>query len=259
MDALYESLGDGLYRPSDLTRGPWDPGAQHGGAPAALLAGLLERADPGADMRMARITYELLRPVPLADLRAEARVVRPGRRVQLVRAQLSADDQVVVSALALRLRRGQGPSAGGERGAPPGPEKARAERFPHEDQTQRSFAGVANDIRFVEGHYSEPGPALAWLSLRTPVVAGEPVSGVQRAAAAADFGNGVSAALDWNTYAFINPDLTLYLERDPEGEWIALDAVTRLASDGTGTAESVMSDRAGRIGRAVQGLLVQPR
>jgi hypothetical protein len=259
MDALFERLGDGRYLPSDLTRGPWDPEAQHGGAPAALLAALIEAAEPGSDMRIARITFELLRPVPLTELRAEARVVRPGRRVQLVRARLSAGEQVVVAATALRLRRGEGPSACAERGAPPGPEKAQPEGFPHGDPSQRSFAGTANDIRFVSGHYNEPGPALAWISLRAPVLPGQPVSGVQRAAAAADFGNGVSAALDWSQYAFINPDLTVYLERDPEGEWIALDAVTRLASDGTGAAESVLSDRAGRIGRAVQGLLVQPR
>jgi hypothetical protein len=77
--------------------------------------------------------------------------------------------------------------------------------------------------------------------------------------AAADFGNGVSAVLDWDAFAFINPDLTVYLERDPVGRWIGLDARTRVAADGTALAESVLFDERGRVGRALQSLLVQPR
>jgi len=122
-----------------------------------------------------------------------------------------------------------------------------------------SFASTANDIRFVRGAYERPGPATAWVRLTVPVVAGEEATGVQRALGAADFGNGFSAVLDWDRWAFINPDLTVYLERDPVGEWIALEAQTRLQPDGTGVAESVLFDQTGRFGRAVQALLIQPR
>ena len=97
------------------------------------------------------------------------------------------------------------------------------------------------------------------MRLTVPVVKGEDPSGAQRALAAADFGNGFSAVLDWDAWAFINPDLTVYLERDPVGEWIALDARTRLNGDGTGLAESVLFDQTGRVGRAVQALLILPR
>jgi len=250
VSALYERTGDGAYLPSPLTRGPWDPAAQHGGAPAALIGGALEH--PG--MRLARVTYELLRPVPLAELALETEVTRPGRRVQLVEARLRAGDELVVRASALRLRRGEGPAAGDPEPSLPPPEGGRAKLG-----TEPTFANEANDIRFVHGGYDTPGPAATWLRLTVPVVAGEPTSPAQRALAAADFGNGVSAALDWDAWSFINPDLTVYLERDPEGEWIALDAVTRLEPDGTGTAESVLHDERGRFGRAVQALLVQAR
>src|SRR5205807_1272436 len=151
-------------------------------------------------------------------------------------------------------RIGDGPAAGDTEPALPPPEGGRAKLG-----TEPTFANEANDIRFVHGGYDTPGPAATWLRLTVPVVAGEPTSPAQRALAAADFGNGVSAALDWDAWSFINPDLTVYLERDPEGEWIALDAVTRLEPDGTGTAESVLHDERGRFGRAVQALLVQAR
>jgi hypothetical protein len=251
MSFLYEPLESGAFRPSELTRGPWVPDAQHGGAPAALIGRALEHPE----MRLARVTYELVRPVPLSDLSLETEILRPGKRVQLVEARLRAGDDLAVRAVGLRLRRGEAPAGGEHVPLPPPPGEARA-RF---GAQTLSFATEAMDIRFVHGHYEQPGPATAWVRLTVPVVAGEGASGVQRALAAADFGNGFSAILDWDRWAFINPDLTVYLERDPVGEWIALDSQTRLQPDGTGLAESVLFDETGRVGRAVQGLLIQPR
>jgi hypothetical protein len=91
------------------------------------------------------------------------------------------------------------------------------------------------------------------------VVAGEQASPLQRLAAAADFGNGISSILSWDTYMFINPDLTVYIERPPVGEWICLRAETRIAPGGIGLSESVLYDSQGRVGRATQALLVAPR
>jgi hypothetical protein len=206
-------------------------------------------------MRLARVTLELVRPVPLTELRVETEIVRPGKRVRLVEGRLYAGDELVVRALALLIARGEGPAAGAPTPPPPPPGNVRA-RLGDEDNT---FASTANDIRFVRGGYDEPGPGTAWVRLTVPVVAGEQTTPVQRALAAADFGNGFSAVLDWDAWAFVNPDLTVYFERDPEGEWIALEAVTRLAGDGTGVAESVLYDETGRFGRAVQALLVRAR
>jgi acyl-CoA thioesterase len=76
-------------------------------------------------------------------------------------------------------------------------------------------------------------------------------------AAAADFGNGISWVLSrMDGYSFINPDLTIYLEREPVGEWICIDAESRLHDHGIGIAESALFDERGRIGRSVQSLLV---
>jgi hypothetical protein len=77
-----------------------------------------------------------------------------------------------------------------------------------------------------------------------------------RVAAAADFGNGVSSVVDWNSgWMFINPDLTIYLSRYPTSDWVALDAVTYPSDRGVGFAESAIFDEEGRIGRSVQSLL----
>jgi acyl-CoA thioesterase len=98
-----------------------------------------------------------------------------------------------------------------------------------------------------------------WIRLTMPVVAGEPPTPLARVAAASDFGNGVSSHLSWDTHTFINPDLTIYVHRPPEGEWVCLDATTHYGADGIAMAESALYDTRGRIGRAVQALLVERR
>jgi acyl-coenzyme A thioesterase PaaI-like protein len=76
-------IADGeRFVPTAQARGPWDPGALHGGAPAALMTAAFERIEPGAELRIGRLGFEFLRPVPMAPLTLSTRIVRPGRRVQ---------------------------------------------------------------------------------------------------------------------------------------------------------------------------------
>jgi hypothetical protein len=257
-DAIYVADGPGRFTPTELARGPWDPDAQHGGAPAALLARAVEQADGPIPMAVARITYELLRPVPLAPLELRAQVVRPGKRVQLVAASLHHDGQEIVRATALRIRRAEvAAPAPAPDALPAGPDTGALLEAPAGRET--SFAWHAMEIRFVAGSFWEVGPAVAWFRLRVPLVAGEEPSPLQRLAAAGDFGNGIATAVSWRTHVFINPDLTLYVERLPAGEWIALDARTRLHGEGVGVSDSVLYDERGRVGRAQQSLYVAER
>src|SRR5437763_16565231 len=115
------------------------------------------------------------------------------------------------------------------------------------------------EIRFVAGRFAEPGPSTAWFRLRVPVVAGEEPSGLQRLAAAADFPDGSATEVPWADYVFINPDLTLYVERQPVGEWICLEARMRVLDGGVGFSEAVLYDQQGRVGRSLQSLYVAPR
>lgn len=258
-DALFVPDGD-LFVPTPLTTGPWDPGAQHGGAPAALLAGCLEGVDAPGPMSVARLTYELLRPVPLTPLRVRTSVLRPGRKVQLVQASLlAADDTEVVRATALRIRTADLVTPADARPGDPvpaGPEHGAVTHFPAARHDGPSFAAVACDIRFVDGGFDRPGPATGWIRLTVPVVAGEATTPLMRVAAAADFGNGLSWVLPRERWLFINPDLTVHLVRPPVGEWVGLRSVTLAGDDGIGMAESALYDGAGRLGRSVQSLLL---
>ena len=254
--ALYRFEAD-RFHPGDLTVGPWSPDAQHGGPVAALLARTVEAVPAPGPMQVVRLTVELLRPVPLLPLAVTAAVSRPGKRVQLVDASLTADGTEVARARALRIRVApvdvpkQEPS-------PPSPALPKA--GPGRDSgPQRTAFADAVDLRFVKGSWDELGPATLWSQLVVPVVDGEVPSPLQRVAAAADFGNGVSRIVDFDSHVFINADLTIALSRLPVGEWIGFDVVTRLSGDVYGQAESLIFDGDGPVGRAVQSLFLDSR
>jgi Acyl-CoA thioesterase C-terminal domain/Acyl-CoA thioesterase N-terminal domain len=249
---------DGALVATELTRGPWDPGFQHGGPPAALLAREIEGLEDSEEFQVGRITFEIMRAVPIAALRAEARVVRPGKRVQLVEATLSDGEGPLMRANAWRLRTAPVELPELPAGPVPPPPDA-AEHRDFVPTGQEVGYHTAMEYRFVEGAFRESGPAKLWMRMRNPLVAGEQPSPLQRVVTAADSGNGVSATLDWREFLFINVDLTVQLDRLPEGEWVYMDAVTHPRANGVGVADTELSDQRGRIGRALQTLLVAKR
>jgi hypothetical protein len=277
-------LADGeRFIPTEHARGPWDPQALHGGAPAGLMAAAFERIKPGGDLLIARLGFELLRPIPFAPLSISVRIVRPGRRVQELAGELRHGEELIARASALRVQRipeglpGVPPGPRDDAGSPtlqgarsedtadasqdarmPGPDAGAAVRFALNDADRTSFAASAMEMRWL-GDRSQLGPARVWMRLRHPLVPGEALTPLARLAATADFGNGVSAVLPFERFVFINADLTIHLHRAPLGEWIGLDARTLLRGGGIGLAESVLHDVHGRVGRAVQTLVIEPR
>jgi hypothetical protein len=252
-DALFEPTGDGRWLPTDASRGPWSPDALHGGPSATLLARAVEPLL--APLQPVRLTVELLRPVPVAPLVVEAEEIRPGRKVRMAAARLIHDDTVVASATALAIRTDEVEVPEQVLPLPPAPPEE-GTALVSDVIGYPAFHSHGVDHRFVMGSFVESGPATDWIRLLVPVVPDETPSGLQRVCAAADFGNGVSRVTSFDALTFINPDLTIYLEREPVGEWICIDARSRLHGHGIGLAESALSDRQGRIGRAVQSLLV---
>jgi hypothetical protein len=262
-ESIFVAEGD-RFVPTEQARGPWDPRASHGGAPAALIASAFERMQPGAELRIGRMSFEFLRPIPLAPLTLSTRVVRPGRRVQELAAELLHDAETIVRASALRVtavpEEAAAPQgAGGERDTPMAPPSSGDPvRFALDGSSDASFAGTAMEMRWLS-EARALGPGRVWMRLRHPLLPGQALTPLARLAATADFGNGISAALPFDRFVFINADLTIHLQRAPRGEWIGLDARTLLHGGGAATAEGVLHDEHGPLGRAFQTLVVQAR
>ncbi|MCU1391700.1 MAG: hypothetical protein JWM34_128 [Ilumatobacteraceae bacterium] len=255
---------DGVVEATELSRGPWDPSSCHGGPVGALITRACERVDgePNpARWQLARITIELVRPVPVGvPMSLAVTLERPGRNVSLVGASLTvADGTEVARARALRVRVDDialGDFTPEPPFSEPGVGQAQQTLFGGD---QIAFHRDAVEMAFAEGSWIEPGPISLWCRLRVPVVAGEVPSGAQRAVSTADFSNGVSAELDPTRMVFINPDLTVHLLRPPVGEWIGMQARSHYGPFGAGLAEGALFDREGRCGRSVQSLFLSER
>lgn len=259
IEPLFVSDGD-TYMPTEYARSPWGPDSLHGGPPAALMARAVEGHEVDQPMLLARITVEIVRPVPMEPLQLTTRTVRPGKKVQLIECVLSTAEREVCRAVGLRIRSADVPMPDEvdrwEAATPPliDPHPSTFPKW-----GWRAFHDEGVEMRWVAGRFDTPGPATVWIRLRGALVGDEPVSGVQRVVAAADFGNGMSRVLPMDRYLFINPDLTVYVHREPVGEWVCLDCRTLHGRTGVGLAESALFDTAGRVGRGVQSLLLDHR
>jgi hypothetical protein len=259
-EAFFFPDGD-RFMATESTRGPWSPDAQHAGPPAALLGRAIERFGGLDGVQVARVTYEILRPVPIAELALTTTLLRGGRSVEFVGASLAAGGIEVMRATGVRIRTSEVPPEAlaqpSADATPPGPEHGEPSRF---FSTGDDIGyHTAMEWRFIDGAFLERGPATVWMRMRQPLLPDEEPSPLQRVLIAADSGNGVSAALDWRSWLFPNPDLTVYLHRPPEGEWVCLQARTTIEPTGLGLAESRIYDRAGPVGRGLQSLFVARR
>ncbi|WP_406832121.1 thioesterase family protein [Pedococcus sp. KACC 23699] len=238
------------------TAGPWSTEAQHGGPPMALMAREATRLGDG-DRMVARVTCDLLGPVPVGLLRVSAEVVRPGRSVELVEVlltDLASGRDVARAALWLLPRSEDGPRTA-EPVPPPGPETGGVHPIP--PGWHRGYLD-AIDWRWVEGSLAEPGPATVWMRPRMGLVPGEELSPLQRLLVCVDSASGASAALSIDRWQFMNTELTAHLVREPASAWVGVRAATTIAGGAVGLARADVFDEHGFVGHSAQTLLVRP-
>jgi hypothetical protein len=245
----------GVFTSTEATVGPWDPQLQHGGPPSALLARACETTEQSWPGPVVRIAVEILGPVPAAEVTVTSQVVRAGRSVELIEAELVAGGRAAAKARAWRIRTSEldlPATVPAAETPPPMPSEANLE--PWGAPFLKSM-----ELREATGSWLNPGAAACWFRQRIPLVAGEEPTGLQRLMAVADCGNGLSNVLPIGEWMFINPDLTVHLERYPQGEWICLEAATSIDPSGFGLARSTLYDATGAVGRGAQSLYVTKR
>ncbi|KPK08199.1 MAG: hypothetical protein AMJ64_04110 [Betaproteobacteria bacterium SG8_39] len=260
--SAFVALEDGRFAATGLTRGPWNDMHQHAGPPIALAARAIERAATALGLtHVARLTANLLRPIPIGTLGVEVRTEYAGRNVAHFAARLIADDKEVARFTAVAQRVGEVLIPEDLPGHPlPQAPRPVAESIPQRFPWATKLIGYHDLIesRVAQGVMFR-GPSAVWMRTRYPLVPGEAPSPLQRVAVAADSGNGTSAVLDFERYVFVNSDLTVNLLRRPQGEWICIDARTLLGPSGGGLAEARIFDETGLVGRSTQSLAIRRR
>lgn len=256
--AFYLPRGEGRFLATAHTAGPWDPNAQHFGPPSALVVRALENLAGDRETMLARVTVEILGPAPLTELSVQAGVVRPGRSIELLTAELTAGQRPVARASAWRfVASDTEPAATASPGGLRAPEDCPPADWP-EGWDMGGYVD-AMEWRTVSGSPADRGAAAVWVRQRVPLIEGEEPSPLQRLFTVADAASGVSSRLDPRDWTFINSELTVHLKRRPAGEWIGIDADTAIGPHGAGTARSTLHDLTGPVAFGAQALLVRPR
>lgn len=256
--AFFVRDGD-TYVPTAIARGPWGEtvsGTYVGG----LLGHVVEcDTDPDPEVHPARFTVDLLRPVAMAPVDTRSTVVRRGRRLWLVDAELVQAGTVVARARTLFLRRGPQPPDDAWAGAvsmpplPPDPAEVG-------DRTTVLWVFGGTDPTTPTADLSgwqQGGPKSVWVREITPLVDGVELTPFVRAAIVGDYASSLTN-FGSTGLPFINADYTLSLSRLPDGPHLGMAALTHQSHDGISTGVGTVFDHLGPIGSATVTALANP-
>ncbi|QOZ33352.1 thioesterase family protein [Bradyrhizobium sp. CCBAU 53421] len=258
MTAIFQPEGT-LFRATEHAGGPWSPDMLQGSATTALMAREVERLAVRAGFAVRRLTFDLWRPAGLRAFVVETSVLRDGRKAKTVQVRLLDGDTEIGRCTALMTAQGEesprdpfSPPASEDRAPETGsPPPAFAQKW------SRYFQNVS--VRLIEGALEKPGPAAAWMRLDVPLVAGELNTPLLQAVQAADFSSGVAQIVDMREWTFINPEVSLYFFRPPEGDWILIRSRTRVGTSGAGLTTATLSDRCGPFAEVMQAMSFERR
>lgn len=231
---------------------------QHGSAPSSLIVWAAEQIPTKSPMRIARVTIDLMRPVPIAPLSLQTEVLREGRKIQLCAVRLRAGDTVVAAGTVLKIRHDTVALPDDVAATPfdgPGPDASFVESV---DMASSTFV-TGMSLRSARGRFGVRGPGAIWYRVDWPMIEGHAVSQAMRAVIASDFCNGTGSALDFKAYTYLNADLSVSMAREPVGEWILLDAISWIGPDGAGLALARLADQSGYFGQVAQSLVIEKR
>lgn len=253
--AFYTQTGPGQFDSSPLTSGPWSAASQHGGPPSALLAREMERYQPREGHRLARVSIDILTPVPVAPLTVTVEEIRTGKRVQLLQATAQAGGRTVLIGRAWRIAAASAdfPAGTAEPAPAAGEPTAQAFTFPEGWHTGGYLSAI--DWCFADGGFAQDGPARAWARPRVALVDGEAMTPWQRVLTVGDSGSGISACAPPAQHPAINCDFTVVLHRDPVGPWIGMDSRTLVTPGAGAMTQTTVFDAAGTAGLATQTLV----
>ncbi|MBD8043500.1 thioesterase family protein [Arthrobacter sp. Sa2BUA2] len=255
-ESYYRPLGEGTFESTLLTQGAWNDHEQHMAPAAGLLVHCLEQTDPRPDMRLARVSYEILGVIPQGTFDVRTKVIRAGRTIELLEAELVAGGRTAIRATAWRLALGDSAKVAAVEDEPmPGPEEA------------ADFTGMTawpgkfiNTLEFRAVPGLRPGRGQVWVRSPFEMVDGEPTPDLVSLLGLVDGANGIAARVPpgGDSWMFPNVDLQMHLYRQPAGRWLGLDTRVTFGTDGIGLTSSVLHDLAGPFGRSEQILTVRP-
>ena len=243
------------YQPTDAARGPWDPKSLHGRVIAGLLGAEIERLHGDPEFVPARLTVDMYRLPDLSPVEVVTRVVREGRRIKVIDAEFISGGRSAGRATCQLLRRTEAPE--GRVWTPEPWDAPKPADIPVPDDPRMGMGGMWA-MRPISGRFGVVGKKKTWMAEVRELVEGRALTPFVRVAVAADFASPFAHAGDQGL-KYINSDVTVYLHREPVGEWIGFEVVSHGATDGVAVGDCFLHDEDGPIGTAACCALAQKR
>ena len=258
MTAIFTREGP-LFRATEQAGGPWSPDMLQGSATTGLMVREVERLANASGFAVRRLTFDLWRPAGLRAFGVETEMLRDGRKAKTIQVRLTDGDTEIGRCTALLTAQGSESPADpfSKSSAGDAPPEAGTPPPSFAQKWSRYFQNVS--VRLIEGALEKPGPAAAWMRLDVPMVEGEINTPLLQAVQGADFASGVGQIVDMREWTFINPEISLYFFRQPEGEWILIRSRTRAGANGAGLTTATLSDRQGPFAEVMQAMTFERR
>jgi hypothetical protein len=241
------------YVPTAAARGPWNPNSLHGRVIAGLLGAEIERLHGSPEFIPARLTVDMYRLPDLSPVEIVTKVVRAGKRIQVIDAEFISGGVSAGRATCQLLKRTENPP--GNVWKPESWDAPLPADIPPPTDGRSGMGGMWA-MRRIEGDFGTVGRKRGWLSEVRELVGGRALTPFVRVAVSCDFASPFANAGDAGL-EFINSDVTLYLHREPATEWIGYEVVNHGASDGVAIGECFLYDELGPIGSATCAALAQ--
>lgn len=247
------------YQPTKHAQGAWNDHEQHMAPATGILTHELSQFAPQDNMRIARISLDILGLIPLSDFTITTRCIRPGKTIELIEAIMSSRGRDCIIARAWRLMTQDTSQIAGL-------EDQQAKHQPQQlavwEGMKQWPGGFIESVHLVSEADRRSGKGMVWITNDTEMVAGEPTTDLVKLLGMVDTANGVVPRLDMSLsklqWMFPNTDLQIHMHRAPKGQWLGIEAVQQYGADGIGLTSAVLHDVHGPFGRSEQILTIRP-
>ncbi len=253
----YEEVGVcvATYRSHLSAQGAWNPNEQHMAPASGLMALELERFLPREDMRLARIGFDIFGLIAFGECTITTRMIRPGRTIELIEAQMSAAGKTCIVARAWRMLIQDSQAIHGLEDAVIN----HPDCYENWTGMQRWPGGYIQSIDFRADPNNQAGKGIVWLNNDLNMVDGQKSSDFVHLMGMVDTANGTAPRQNGElTWAFPNLDLQIHMHRYPSGKWLGLETVQQYGADGVGLTSAILHDVQGPFGRSEQILSLRP-
>lgn len=235
-------------------QGAWNPHEQHMGPASGIMAAELERFSPRADMRIGRISFDVFGLISEGEFSITTRVIRPGKTIELLEAEMQANGRVCVVARAWRMQIQESAEIAALEDQP----VLHPDSLKHWDGMQHWPGAYVKSLEVKADANHRAGKGIVWLRNGKEMIEGQATSDFVRLIGMVDTANGVAARQGKEiTWGFPNLDLQIHMYRYPTGKWLGLETLQQYGADGIGITSAILHDTQGPFGRSEQILTLR--